>query len=372
MIVSRFSFGWSGATFISFLNVITQLGYSVIAVLVGAQTLCAVWTSLSATWAIIFVSLLTVLVCFFGYKLVHVIERYVWIAVFVIFLIMYGSGSGSYSITDTTVSGKELATSVLSLGGIVFGTASGWGPIASDYNMALPEETSKTTVFTMTFLGNFIALCFMESLGAVMTTAFALKPDWQEAYEQSWGNLMSQSLSTYGSGWQTFFIIVLSLSAVSINIPTTYSTALSIQALHPLLASVPRAIWVLIGTVIYTIMAIAGQNSFYSIFQNILSILSYWTALHFIVLFEEHYLFRNGKYNSEEYNDASKLPIGIAAWCTIAVSAVAAVLGMSQVWYIGTVAQAIGGGDIGFELVLLFAGVVYPVIRYFELSHFKR
>ena len=46
-----------------------------------------------------------------------------------------------------------------------------------------------------------------------------------------------------------------------------------------------------------------------------------------------------------------------------------AVLGMSQVWYIGVVAKKIEpkfGGDIGFELAAAFAGTVYPIARYIE------
>ncbi|KAJ3383311.1 hypothetical protein HDU84_003718 [Entophlyctis sp. JEL0112] len=380
MIVARFSFGFWGASFISFLNVITQLAFSLIAVLVGAQTLIAMWTSLSMTGGIIIVALVTLVICFFGYKLVHIYERYMWIGVFIIFILMFSSGAGSYTVTDTTVGGQDLVTSVLALGGLVFGTAAGWGPVASDYNMYLPEQTSTLSVFAMTFFGNFLSLCFAESLGAVMTTAFAAKPDWSDAFDQSWGQLMSQALSNYGTGWQKLFVLILALSAVTINIPTTYSTALSIQALHPTFQRVPRAVWVIIGTIIYTVVSIAGQNSFLTLFQNILSLLSYWTALFFVVLFEEHYLFRrstSGKgnaytYRAHEYNSPEKLPLGVAGGAAIVVSVVAAVVGMSQAWFVGPVAQAIGGGDLGFELVLLFAGVVYPLVRVVELRVWGR
>jgi len=51
------------------------------------------------------------------------------------------------------------------------------------------------------------------------------------------------------------------------------------------------------------------------------------------------------------------------------------VLGMSQVWYIGVLAGKIEpkfGGDIGFELAAAFAGIVYPISRYFEKKKFGR
>ena len=52
-----------------------------------------------------------------------------------------------------------------------------------------------------------------------------------------------------------------------------------------------------------------------------------------------------------------------------------AVLGMSQVWYIGVLAKKIEpefGGDIGFELAAAFAGTVYPIARYIEKKKFGR
>ncbi|KAI8616742.1 permease for cytosine/purines, uracil, thiamine, allantoin-domain-containing protein [Chytriomyces sp. MP71] len=372
MMVARFSFGPTAGAFVTFLNVLTQLAFSVIAVLVGAQTLQALWPGLALTWGIVIIALVTMLVCVFGYNLIHVWERYIWMSTFVIAVLMYASGSGSYKVTETTVEGQDKVTSILLFGSIIYGTAAGWGPIASDYNMTLPESTSRVKVFVMTFLGNFLSLFFVESMGAVLSSAFEAKPDWSDAFEASWGNLMYVVLQRYGNGFAIFCMLLLALSAVTINIPTSYSTALSIQALHPFLAAIPRAAWVLISTIVYTVIAIAGQSNFYTIFQNILSILSYWVAMFFVVLCEEHFLFRKGVYPSEAYNDTRRLPIGIAGWITILVSAVAAVLGMSQVWYVGVVSKAAGGGDLGFELVYLFAGFVYPIARYFELQVYKR
>jgi hypothetical protein len=53
-----------------------------------------------------------------------------------------------------------------------------------------------------------------------------------------------------------------------------------------------------------------------------------------------------------------------------------AVLGMSQVWYIGPIGKQIGdpkyGGDIGFELAFGFGFVSYCIFRRIELKHFGR
>ncbi|KAJ3072984.1 hypothetical protein HDU98_002466 [Podochytrium sp. JEL0797] len=366
MIIARFSFGYLGASFVAFLNILTQMAFSVLAVLIGGQTLCAVWTSLPLTGGIVIVSLLSLLFSFFGLQWVHAYSRVAWVGVFCIFCLIWGAAGSEFVYKDNVVEGRDLTNAVLSFGGIVFGTAAGWGPIASDYNMHLPEDTSRLLIFAMTFFGNFIPLVFLEGLGFALTTTFANRPDWSDAFDKSWGDLASEILSRYGSGWQSFFMILLFISAVTINIPTTYSTGLSIQALGSIFQRVPRAVWVVFATVAYTIAAIAGQNSFLTIMQNFLSILSYWTAMFFVVLFEEDLFFRKGKYHSADYDNAAALPVGFAGFCAIIVSGVAAVLGMSQTWFMGPVSNAIGGGDLGFLLVLLFAGVVFPIARVVE------
>ena len=51
-------------------------------------------------------------------------------------------------------------------------------------------------------------------------------------------------------------------------------------------------------------------------------------------------------------------------------------MGMAQVWFIGPIGRKIGspgyGGDIGFELAFLFAGLSFLGLRYFEKKQFGR
>jgi hypothetical protein len=45
---------------------------------------------------------------------------------------------------------------------------------------------------------------------------------------------------------------------------------------------------------------------------------------------------------------------------------------MAQVWFMGPVAKAIGGGDVGFELAFAFSSLSYLPMRFFEKKHFGR
>ena len=82
-------------------------------------------------------SLLVNIACIvvFGYEYLHHWERYAWIALTVIFCMLYGLGSrapGGYDISAQKASedtGRSLAGDVLSFGGIVFGSCSGWAPV---------------------------------------------------------------------------------------------------------------------------------------------------------------------------------------------------------------------------------------------------
>lgn len=63
-------------------------------------------------------------------------------------------------------------------------------------------------------------------------------------------------------------------------------------------------------------------------------------------------------------------PISFASLCGIA----GAVIAMAQVWYIGPVAAKLGpfGGDMGFEFAAVFAGVIYPPLRWLEIRKWGR
>ncbi|KAI8620269.1 permease for cytosine/purines, uracil, thiamine, allantoin-domain-containing protein, partial [Chytriomyces sp. MP71] len=373
MIIARYSFGYWGAVFLSFLNIVTQMGFDVIAIIVGGQILSAVFEGLALTWGIIIISLVTLVLCFFGYEHVHTYMRYAWVLVFIFFSMLWAVAAPYSTATETTVSGSDLITSVLIYGGIVFGTCTGWTPMAADYNMSMPADSSKVAIFVFTFLGTFLGLTFCEVLGVVIGTSLTTNDDWAATYAEgsNWGGLMETMIRKYG-GFGVFMMIILALSTVGNNLASTYSAALSVQAMGRVMQKIPRAIWCIIVVVIYTIAGVVGQTSFSSILTNLLSLLSYWTSLFATVLIEEHFLFRKDGYNSAAYNSISDLPIGFAGLAALVVGIIGAVLGMSQIWYVGVLAKHAGDADIGFELAILFAGVVYPIARHYELQSYGR
>ncbi|KAG2035701.1 cytosine-purine permease [Suillus americanus] len=379
MIITRFSSGYFGGTIYSVLNILTQLGFSTTAVILGGQTLANINPgTLPLVVGIVIIGVCCLIPCFIGYNMIHVYERYAWIVTSVIMLFLWGlGGKAGYDINTQKPledTGRALSADILSFGGIVFGSFSGWAPVAADYNCRLPADTPTMRVFLLTFFGLFIPICFVEILGAALMTI--TDPAYINAFEDgSTGGLIAQVLSPWGHFGQ-FILVLLALSVIANNIPNTYSTGLSIQALGRPFAIIPRFFWVFITFVVYTVAGVAGREHFSAILSNFLSILSYWTAFFIVIVAEEHFIFRRkngplGGYNLDDYDTPSKLPLGIAGILAMCFGIAGAVVGMSEVWYTGPLGKMAGaayGADLGFELAAAFSAVTYPPLRALEIK----
>ncbi|KDQ63006.1 hypothetical protein JAAARDRAFT_119103 [Jaapia argillacea MUCL 33604] len=378
MVITRFSSGYVGGTIYSILNILTQLGFSTTAVILGGQTLASINPgTLPLTVGIVIIGLCSLIPCFIGYNMVHIYERYAWIAIFIVMCFLWGLGGkagydvGAQKTLEDT--GRNLSADVLSFGGIVFGSFTGWAPVAADYNCRLPVETSSTKVFVLTFFGLFIPICFVEILGAALMTI--TNPAYVDAFTNGGtGGLLSQVLSPWKGGGK-FILVLLALSVVANNIPNTYSTALSLQALGRPFAIIPRFFWTILAFAAYTVAGVAGREHFSEILSNFLSILSYWTAFFIVIVAEEHLIFRRaggvlGGYQLDDWDIPSRLPLGVAGILAGCFGVTGAIVGMSEVWYTGPLGKAAGdlyGADLGFELAAAFAAVTYPPLRYLEI-----
>jgi len=98
--------------------------------------------------------------------------------------------------------------------------------------------------------------------------------------------------------------------------------------------------------------------------------MGYWLTPFFVVIFEEHLIFRRQVYNLEDWANRKGLPLGLAASLAFSVGVVLAVMGMSQEWYVGPIALKVGGppfgADIGFELGFASTAILYPPLRFIE------
>ncbi|KAF8990473.1 cytosine-purine permease [Cyathus striatus] len=379
MIITRFSSGYVGGTIYSILNILTQLGFAVTCVILGGQTLASINPgTLPLVVGIVIIGVCSVIPCFIGYDIVHYYERYAWIPLTIVMLFLWGLGAkvgfdlGQESVQEDA--GRTLSADVLSFGGIVFSSFTGWAPIAADYNCRIPANTPSVKVFTLTFIGLYLPICFIEILGAALMSI--TNPAYTTAFADGGiGSLLAQVLSPWKGGGK-FVLVLLALSSITNNILNTYSAGLSIQALGRPFAIIPRFFWTFFAFVVYTVAGVAGREHFSEILSNFLSILGYWTAWFIVIIMEEHLIFRRkngplGGYSLDDWDSPSRLPLGIAGVLAGCCGAAGAVVGMSEVWYTGPIGKLAGatvGADLGFELAFGFSAIVFPPLRWLEIK----
>jgi NCS1 nucleoside transporter family len=365
---------------VAFFNILACVGWSAVNVIVGAQLLHAVNHDVPGYAGILVIAFSTLLICTFGYKLVHLYERWSWIPSFVIFLVVLGTfaRSGHFDARLPVATGAAEAGAVLSFAASVFGFATGWTAYAADYTVYQPQDRSRASVFFWTFAGLSFPLVFTELLGAAVATAITSNPAYKDAYLGSGvGGLLAQVLVPPLGRFGQFCVVVLALSIIANNCPNIYSVSLSLQVLARTTERVPRFVWTAVGTAIYIAIAIPGYDHFEAALENFLLVIGYWLAIYEGVSLTEHFVFRRGfkGYRPEDYLLPKRLPPGFAAISAFAVGVVGAVLGTAQVWYTGPIGKLCGakfGGDVGFELAFAFTAVTYLGLRSLETWHFGR
>ncbi|GAA5911571.1 hypothetical protein JCM8208_005680 [Rhodotorula glutinis] len=383
MAIARFAGGFPGTAFMTLVNAIVQICYSISTAIVGGQALRAI-NGCSLVVGIVVLTVVVFVLCVFGYKHVHHWERWAWIGSFIIYCIVLGLGSrGNYDVnrlTPTMDEGRELTGDVLSFLGIMFSVGSGWTSIAADYNITVPASTPSWIIWCSTWIGMYLPIVFTCSVSA---TFMALsKPDYVTAFEEdSLGGVVGHILIQNVGGFGKFLMVLLAFSTVSAQIPNCYSGALCIQAIHPVLLKIPRILFVVLFTAIYLACALAGREHLSEIVSNFAAILAYYTAFLAVIVFVEVFWFRrkNGplgaKTNWDDVADFRKLPPGIACCASIACTIPVVVMGMAATWYVGPIALAIAkpyGGDLGFEISAGVSLVTYPIFRYAEIRYFGR
>ena len=226
----------------------------------------------------------------------------------------------------------------------------------------------------MTYTGLTLSFVFVNLIGVGLGSGIATTPAWSTAYEISSGAVILAGYDSVG-GFGKFCGVIVALGVISNNVPGTYAAALGCQVLGRYGKAIPRYIWVCVVVLVYFVCAVAGRNNLFDIFENFLALMGYWIMIFVSIVLEEHLLFRRGVgFDWSAWDDAGRLPIGLAALVAFLVGWAGAIVGMSQLWYVGPVAKNIGGvgADIGVWVATAFTLITFPPLRYLELKKFGR
>lgn len=382
MVLSRFLVGNLPARFFALVNSIACVGWAVLNTVAAGQLLHMVnrHGHNIPVWAGCLVIMGgTVLVSFFGYRFIHLYEKWSWVPNFAVFLVIIARLKKSHEFKDTPwTSGSTTAGSVLSFGSVLYGFAAGWTTYASDYTVYMPRNTNKYKIFFYLTAGLAFPLIFTQILGAASGLAGLNNPEWLALYKKNniggltYAILVPNSLHGFGE----FCCVVLAMSTIAINIPNMYTIGLSVQAFWEPLAKIPRIVWTICGSCAVVGICVPAYYYFIGFMENFMDSIGYYLAIYIAIALSEHFFYRRGfkNYNVEDWDKFDKLPIGIAGLIAIFIAGFGVALGMSQTYWTGEISRKIGkeGGDIGFEMGFGWAFVAYNVFRPLELKYFGR
>ncbi|KAI1931348.1 hypothetical protein LOZ12_001601 [Ophidiomyces ophidiicola] len=341
------------ASIVVLLNLATVSGFTIIDCVIGGQTLSALNSNVSVNVGIVTVAVLSLVISFFGYRVLHQYERYGWIPILA--GIVIATGCGGRHLSRQVEARPASAPAVLSFGGLIAGY--------------LGDDGSKR-IFTSVYLGLFVPTVPLMVLGAAIGGAVPNVPAWAAAYATgSVGGIFAAMLTGSAGGFGAFVTVLLAFSTLGNIAATIYAITLNFQILLPVLARVPRALFALVFVAIIVPVAVRAASSFVAALENFVGVIAYWSAAFFAIVAVEHVVFRRKRYESYDHaiwNDAAALPSGWSALAAAVLALALAVPCMSQNWFVGPVARTTG--DIGFEVAMVASALLYGVLRGIEVK----
>lgn len=360
MIQSRAQFGVYGAAIPLLVMVVAAVLFLAASGVLMRDALKAL-LHISDNQAIVVVGVLTFIIGFVGYELIHRLGAWMSLLSTLVFgcalvLILLHPGD----VAPATATGKVFSWTAFNL--VIAQAASwtlGYGPYVADYSRYLPANVNTRTTFWTTYCGCALGSFAMMALGALLAVAIpaALGGDPATAIAMLFGP------------WAPVALGVIALGVIQYNVLCLYSAYMSSVTIvgafgglrHVTAAS---KAWVMAGlTVAATLIAIATQYRFDTFFEDILIgqlyLLIPWSAINLA----DYYWVCRGHYEVGELYDP-KGQYGAFNRRTLAVYAVA-IIGtvpfMKFSFYTGFVASWLGA-DISWGVGLLLAAALYCMV----------
>ncbi|KAJ7512393.1 permease for cytosine/purines, uracil, thiamine, allantoin-domain-containing protein [Mycena galericulata] len=306
----------------SILNVLTMMGYLFLGLIIGGQMLAKTSEHLTPNLGIVINGLLSLVLSFCGYKILHWFAYTAWIPTLLGFAVMLGVGRKHLPYADTKVYPPPTAASTLSFAATVAASNLSWCTMTPDYGVYHDADGSSAMIFTYTYLGMFLPSIVTHVLGAAFAAAAPGVPSWDAGYDggNDLGGLVSAVLQPCG-GFGKCLLVLMVISTVAVNAPTMYSFGVSLMNISTAFARIPRYVFAIVATADCTScipLAVVGQTRFYASLVAFLDIIGYWCASYAGIVFIEHVVFRRrdfARYKMEDWDNAKKLPPGWLRFC---------------------------------------------------------
>jgi NCS1 family nucleobase:cation symporter-1 len=360
MIQSRAQFGVYGAA-IPLLVMVTAAVLFLAASGVLMRDALKALVPISDDQAIVVVGILTFIIGFVGYELIHRLGA--WMSL--MSTLVFGSALALILLhpsdaISTTAAGAGFSLTAFNL--VVAQAASwtlGYGPYVADYSRYLPAHVNTRTTFWTTYCGCALGSFAMMALGALVAVAIPAML----------GHDPATAIATLFGPWAPLALAVIALGVIQYNVLCLYSAYMSsvtifgaFGGLRYVTASA-KALVMAVLTVAATLIAIATQYHFDTFFADILIgqlyLLIPWSAINLA----DYYWVCRGHYDVGELYDP-KGRYGRFNRRTLAVYAVS-IIGtipfMKLSFYTGFVANWLGA-DISWAVGLVLAGALYCMV----------
>ncbi|KYK62134.1 purine-cytosine permease FCY22 [Drechmeria coniospora] len=367
MVQARYSFGRYAVSIPVLFNLVTMMGFTVIVLVLGGQCLSAVSDGrLTATVGIVIIAVLSLLVSFAGFKVLHAFETYAYLVALVSILVTVCIGGRDLD-EQWEPPQPPRARQVLDFGMVVASYQIPWAPLASDFTTYFDPKVPSWRAFHYAYWGLLLPTVVLMILGAAIGGALPLHADWTlQFHENLVGGVLSAMLANV-HGFGKFLVVVLCLTLLGNTCGTFYAITLNLQTLAPGLSRVPRYVFSIVTTAIIVPIASLALGNFLQNLENFIALIGYWSAAFVAVVMTEHLVFRRGRFDSYDpaaWNKASLLPWGAAAMGAFVVAFGCVVPFMNTKLWTGPVGEKTG--DIGFEVAFFVAALAYLPLRWLE------
>ena len=363
MMQSRAQFGMYGTALPNIIVVLMYIGYFTSSAILGGQGVASLFHVTTAE-GIIIINAFVLLIAWFGYDMFHSYNKVVTFlstGIFVAILVKLLTILPSH-----LPAGNNTAGNVLLAISVYVAWQVTWAPYVSDYSRYMPENTSSAKTFSYTYIGAVVGGSFAMILGAIAAVV-AAKAVGADAPDYLSGLLSAK--------WLFLIIIILGVGSGNFgNLYGPYLTFMAIISPSGKLASKTtgrpsRLIATTVVAIIGTLIAIEASSNFLTDLTNFLVFTLYllvpWTAINLT----DFYVIRHGRYDIPELFKTNGI-YGKVNWFSLIVYALAVGIQfpfMNNAYYVGPVANALGGADIAWIVGFVFAAVVYYVgARYFN------
>lgn len=366
LVQSRAQFGYKGALVVVPGVILMYVGYNVVNVQFTGQAAATVLDRAglpAVPSAVLYVAAAAVVavVAVFGYAWIHAIQR----VLTVLFLGGFGLLTVGVLATASLPGGALdpgtgfVFKAFLAQFGIAAASQLGWAPYVADYSRYLPSRVGVRATFWWTYLGSALSAIWLMCLGAlVLSAATGASGDPVTA--------IGAAADEVVPGLGTVILAISLPGLLAVTAVNTYCCGLTLITVADTVRRFRPQTWhriaaVLLVAAVSCYGAVIGSADFLTNFYNIIVIMLYsfvpWTAINLI----DFYVVRRGHYDVAQVFEPDGV-YGRWNWRGLgayAIAFVAMVPFWSIAWYVGPVAERLGGADISMLVGLPVAAALY-------------